>query len=482
MRHATERGATGVQTVAIAVFAALLVATTGLVLTTPEIPASICRAVGAVVGQDLGCAPAPSPPQPPHADEDFQPDKCKVNQTGDKYSSVVQIAFIKVGENAGFTVTEYSDGTVTMMASNGAEIGATGGFGADVAMGEMEAAAKVDFGGGVKFDYGSTWTFASKAQADQFRQQLDDYLADQWALTHPVCYGAVCMPRPVQGTPPPPVPSTTFSGIEAQGSVSGKLGLSSTATGADLSQAQMTQLGIGAKLKPSATWTTTRDNANTPADASDDTVTHVTDLQFNSETTGALELATGGIGSMVGMAFSFTTNARGEITSIAIVSTLKVTSTTGVDAQGKVTSGQGSSPSSAGGQLSGTSDVGDMVVTETRLKLDPADAASQEAVRDWMGGTHGYPGLIPLASISPATPGGQDPFATLLHTSASSSTVSYTHVTDKERFALNVKFGMAFGIDVSSESSQTTATRATYLGAPGADGVRPSLDFTECVR
>ena len=482
MRHRTDRGATGLQTVAIAVLAALLVGTTGVILTTPEIPAAVCRAVGDVVGRDLGCTPATPTPEPPATDQDFEPDKCKVNQTGDKYSGVVQVAFVRIGENAGFTVTEYSDGSVTMMATNGAEVGAAGGFGADVALGELDAAAKVDFGGGLKFDYGSTWTFADKAQADQFRDQLDDYLADQWALSHPACYGMVCVPRPIHGTPAPSVPSTTFAGIETQASVSGKLGLSGATQGPDMTQAQMTQLGIGAKLKPSAKWTMTRDNAQTPEDPSDDTVTHVTDLQFNSETTGALQLATGGVGSMVGMAFSFTTNARGEITSLKIVSTSEVVSTAGIDAQGSVTSGQGDHSTSVGGQVSGTTDIGDMVVTETSLTLDPTDTASQQVVRDWMGGSGGYPGLIALNSINPATPNPGDPFATLLYTQATSSTVNYDHVTDKQRFALNVKFGLAFGIDISSESSQTSATRATYLGAPAADGIRPDLDFLDCVR
>ena len=170
----------------------------------------VCRAVASVFQLEAGCGDDGSGDgdenaEEPPDDETFEPDKCKIHETGDEYSQVIRIGFIEFGENAGFVVTEYSDGSVTMMATNGAEIGATGGFGADAAWGELEAGAKVDFGAGVEFDYGSTWHFEDEDQATSFREQLDDYLYDQWAMTHPVCTPmGMCMPRPHEGDRPAP--------------------------------------------------------------------------------------------------------------------------------------------------------------------------------------------------------------------------------------------------------------------------------------
>ena len=42
----------------------------------------------------------------------------------------------------------------------------------------------MDFGAGVKFDYGSTWTFNNADEAAAMRKQLDDYLVEQEILKH----------------------------------------------------------------------------------------------------------------------------------------------------------------------------------------------------------------------------------------------------------------------------------------------------------
>lgn len=486
MRHTTiERGQIGLEYAGVAVLIAGVVAAIALTMSTTDIQARVCRAVSDILSTDLGCSAGPADEQEPPPEQTFEPEKCKIHQTGDKYSGAVKIGFIKIGENAGFVVTEYSDGSVTMMATNGGEIGATGGFGADVAWSQMEAAAKVDFGGGLKFDYGSTWHFEDMPQAEQFRGQLDDYLFDQWSLTHPVCspMGA-CFPRPINGAEPPPVPSTTFGGVQTTGEVSGKLGIDATTGTAPLTQAQMTDQGFVAKLSGASKWTVTNDNGGTADDPADDTRTYVTDLSLNSELTGQIMLATGGTGSLLGVSYSVKQDAQGNIVQVKIASTAEVTSSTGGTGTGKVTQGSGDDKSSGGGSVSASTTTGDVVVTETTLSLDPTDQASQQIVTDWMGGSggHAWPGLIKVNTIDPSTADPNDPFSQLMHDKALSSTIAYDHVTDKAGFALNVKFGLAFGVDFSMQNDETTAVAATYLGPPGADGVRPDLDYTACVK
>ncbi|MGE9809220.1 hypothetical protein [Janibacter sp. G1551] len=488
VRHAlAETGAAGLEYVAGVITAAFLVGAVFIAISpqSADIRGAVCCAVGQVVQTDLGCAPGGGDTEDealPPTDQDFEPEKCKIHETGDEYSSVIKIGFIEIGENAGFVVTEYSDGTVTMMATNGAEIGATGGFGADAAWGEMEAEAKIDFGGGVTFDYGSTWSFENQDQANEFRDDLDAYLMYQYQITHPTCAMGTCIPYMGPSVDPPPVPSTTFGGIGVNGDVTGDLGISA---GSDtpLSTTQLTDQGFSASLSPQAQWTVTNDNGNTPDDASDDTRTYVTDMSLNGELTGQVGLATGGGGSMVGMSLSVKKDADGNIIEIQIVSTSEVTSAGGGEGEAEVNNGGTPTRNGGSGSINAGSTNGDVVVTETTLALDPENAEQQQIATDWLGGTGNYewPGLISLNDANPAQADPDDPFGTLLFENATSSSIAYDHVTDVAGFALNVKFGMAFGVDFSMENSETTATEATYLGAPRADGTRPVLDYTECV-
>ena len=486
-RRRREAGATGLEYGAMIAVAALVVAMIAFAVSPAgsDVRGHVCKAVADVFNTDAACGDGGGeeealPPEEPN----FEPEKCKIHETGDKYSSVIKIGFIEIGENAGFVVTEYSDGTVTMTATNGSEIGATGGFGADAAWGAVEAGASVDFGGGVKFDYGSTWQFTDMDQATQFRDQLDDYLMDQWSMTHPVCTMGGCFPRPLTGAKPPPVPSTTFGGIAITGDVTAELGISATTGTAPLTQAQMTTQGVVGQIGGDAHWTVTNDNGNTADDPSDDTRTYVTDMQLNGDLTGQIGLATGGTGGMVGMSYSITKDAEGNIIQVQIVSTSEVTSQSGGDVGGEVSQGGGKDKDTAGGGITGGTTEGDVVVTETTLQIDPDDTASQQIVQDWMGGDgdFAYPGLINLNMVNPAQADPSDPFAMLLHNNATSSSVAYDHVTDAQGFALNVKFGLAFGADFTMQSDETTATEATYLGAPQPDGTRPILDFSECVK
>ncbi|WP_030527489.1 hypothetical protein LG324_08690 [Phycicoccus jejuensis] len=486
VRRRGERGATAAEYVGIVLLVGVVIAALALTVNSsavnPEIRRAWCLITGAGGGGCDGGSTEAGPEDTP-TDEDFEPDKCRIHETGDKYSSVIKIGFIKIGENAGFVVTEYSDGTVTMMATNGSEIGATGGFGADAAWGQLEAGAKIDFGGGLKFDYGSTWNFESKAQADSFRKQLDDYLFDQWSMTHPVCGMGVCVPRPVKGVKPPPVPSTTFGGIAVTGEVNAQLGISATTGTAPLTEAKMTEQNVSGALSADSKWTVTNDNKGTPDDARDDTRTYVTAMTLNPKLTAQIGLATGGYGSMVGMSLAITKNADGKITQVKIVSTSEVTDSSGGKGGGTVSNGSGDDKTSGGGSISGGTTDGDVVVTENVLALDPSDAATQQVVTDWLGGSGNYewPGLVSLGAVDPSVADPSDPFAMLMHTDATSSTVAYDKVTDVQGFALNVKFGLAFGADFSMESSETTATEAAYLGAPRPDGTRPVVPYEACV-
>ena len=97
---------------------------------------------------------SPPPTSPPF---EPKPAKGKVSEHSEKGTAEYKIWFIKIGENSGLVKTLYSDGTVTYTVTDGVEVGGTGGApGAKINIGKLERGEKVDFGGGVKFDYGRT--------------------------------------------------------------------------------------------------------------------------------------------------------------------------------------------------------------------------------------------------------------------------------------------------------------------------------------
>ena len=135
-QHRHERGASAPEYVGMITIAAMIAGAVFLAISPAgtDVRAAVCRAVGTILQTDLGCAAQDDAVAPPD-DSDFEPDKCTVHKKGEKTSSVVKIGFIEIGENAGFVVTEYSDGSVTMTATDGGSLGATGGIGADASWG-----------------------------------------------------------------------------------------------------------------------------------------------------------------------------------------------------------------------------------------------------------------------------------------------------------------------------------------------------------
>src|SRR5918994_822191 len=180
---------------------------------------------------------------------------------GTSVSARVKIAFIKIGENAGFIERTFSDGTVTYTATDGASLGVTGGFGGKLDLGKVERGAQVDFGFGVKFDYGSTWTFKNAEEAAAMRNQLDDYLVEQMVLKEKPYYGVKLLWSDAKEPPKPP--SQSVSTIETTLDAEGKLGLSlpfDNDPKADSGIPNLSLADVGLKFGTTGRWTQIRDN------------------------------------------------------------------------------------------------------------------------------------------------------------------------------------------------------------------------------
>jgi len=466
----SSRGAASMEYVgAFALVASLVVA---VILSVPDtasasvgvIQQAICR-VQEAAGAGGPCTGQPDPEDPPPpVDPDFdpKPEKCKVTEHGEKVNSEIKIAFVKFGENAGFIETTYSDGTVTYTATDGASLGVTGGFGTKLDIGKVERGAKVDFGAGVTFDYGSTWTFDNAEQAAEMREQLDDYLVEQEILKHNPTYAIKWLWSDAKEPPKPP--SQTVSSIEVKGEAEGKLGLSLPWDSDPNAKSGIPNLKLaefGLKFGASGKWTQINDTES-------GNTTYTTAGEVSGQASGTVGPATGQLKGVLGSSMAITRDADNNIVKVALVTTR----------EGTATATAGAGQTDLGGKVTDSDAASTVTVTTTSLNVTTQEQrdlvnawlAAQEQPGNYVSGETYYPDHV--------VPG--DAFQNLMYTNATVSNVQYDKVTDKTGFAAEVKIGVAFGVDFSYETSDSQAADATYLGVPGADGTRAPVDFPEC--
>lgn len=477
-----ERGAAGWEYIGMIVVAALVTGSITLAISGAGVPQAVCEAVGSIMRSDAACGNSgggddqaegqQDPQTAPLDDEFFKPDSCKLNESSERTNSKVKIFFIEIGEDAGFVVTEFSDGTVKMTATNGGSIGATGGIGADASFGALEAGAKVDFGAGVKFDYGSTWTFDSMAEAEAMREQLDKYLVQQYQIRNPPMGPMGPIPVIIFNPVDPPKPPTeVVSSVAAFAEIKGTLGVDLVGQTPGGRTLKIPESSVVAQLTGESKWVV-RTNTETG-----DT-TYVTQLQLNGSASGQIWLATYGFSQTDSAAMSITKDSEGRITAITFITTSEGSLSDG----GKVGGSGSSGDDKAGGSIGGSTTDSTASVVTTTLTLDPDSPSDQQIARDWLGGDTDYSwaGAISANNINPSSPVEGDAFQNLMYERARVSAVTYDKVTDATKFGLNVKLGFALGFDFSLESSESTAVEASYMGAPNTTP-RPVLPLPECV-
>ena len=466
-----ERGAAVLEYAAAFALVALLIGgvATGARTSAPAygqiVRDAICT-VATAVGMGGGCGPGgTTPPGTPPTDPSFdpKPKKCKVFEHGEQVNAEVKIAFIKIGENAGFIERTFSDGTVTYTATDGASLGATGGFGGKLDLGKVERGAQVDFGFGVKFDYGSTWTFKNAEEAAAMRQQLDDYLVEQMILKENPYYGIKFLWSDPKEPPKPP--SQSVSTIETTLDAEGKLGLSlpfDPDPDAESGVPNLTLAEVGLKFGTTGRWTQIRDNET-------GNTTYTSGGEVFGQTNGTVGPAAGELKGVLGSSIAITRDKDNNIVGVTMTTTREGKAT------GTINAGQGN----LGGQVSESDGASSVTVTTASLEVKTPE--QRALVDQWLAAQQNDPNYL----VSPETfypdrlvPG--DPFQNLMYTNATVSNVQYDNVTDKTGFAAEVKLGVAFGIDLSLETTDSQAADATYLGVPGSGGARAPVDFPEC--
>lgn len=412
---------------------------------------------------DPGQGEQPSDPARPPFDP--KPPKCKVGEHGEKVSSEVKIAFVKLGENAGFVETTYSDGTVTYTATDGASVGVTGGVGAKLDIGKVERGAKVDFGADFKVDYGSTWLFKDADEAAEMREQLDDYLAEQEIIKRSPSYSIKFLWSDPKEPPKPP--QQTVSTIELGGSAEGKVGLSlpwKQDPKGSSGVPNLTLADFGLKFGGSGKWTQITDNVA-------ETKTYTTAGEGYGQVNGTVGPYAGELKGVLGSSMSVTRDKDNQVTKITLVTTREGKATTTVNFGQKDLGGKGSDAGSAS----------DLTVSTATLDVKTPE---QRALADaWLATQASDPNaFVTPETFYPGTLVQGDPFQNLMYTDATVSNVEYDNVSDKQGFAAEVKLGIALGVDFSLETTDSKAVAATYLGAPAdGGGTRAPVDFADCL-
>ena len=380
------------------------------------------------------------------------PDRVRVTEQVDAGAVGFSIGFVTLGRGVTFKRTTFSDGSVTLTALNGGDLGAVGALGF------------VEVGGGVRIEAGSTWRFRSGAEADALQRQLTAYLVQEQMILLDDTGGAVTGVAIVGGVEPVRPPDLVVSefGVTGGGGFRGDVGL-----------AQGSLIGEGSETR-----TVIRDQATgatttlTSREGSVDGSVAVTPLVAGPN-------AGGGVQTITGSANGVTRDAAGRITRVVLTAT--------ESGQGTVAGNLAGPRDELGGRhraptVDPTGSLGvtrsSATVTATTTALDVTDA-NRAAVEQWVAagqpdgdGAVGDPGLH-----HPARPVPGDAFQNALHERARVTRVTYDDVTDTAGFTAEIKAGWKFGVEGSYESTSSRAAAASYLDAPGADGTRPEVPF-----
>lgn len=469
---ASQRGAatleyTGVIVVVVAIVAAVVLAATPVGGT---IAAKLCEAFGASCGTTSQQAVAPQ-------DEDFLPPACMYHEESEQYSSEVSIGFVTIGNNSGFIVSRFRDGRVEVTVTDGAGLGAKGEApGATFDVGKLgqgdNAGVDVDFGGGLTFGYGDTWSFDDEDQYEAMRSDLDDYLLQQEMMKQGGGPGSglgTHMAIKSMGgyKDPPKDPSVTFSQFGVEGSFNASLGLREpTGTVDDNGDEKFLDPNAGVNLNVKAGGQGIRKV---------DTATG--DVSWTYELTGegavGAELVAGG-GSAQGKtqgAFTVTRDASGQVVGLEFKSLR----------EGGVEGHLGNKKTfESGGGAAGTGESNQTVVT-TALEVD---ASNRDVVDAWLSERSSVGEAaaltLPWNAMVPDAPS-DDPFQQEMYENATTSEVAYHNIKDVQGFDLAVKAGWKFGFGLSMEEATADAVDAQFLGAPGPDGRRVMIDDATCV-
>lgn len=463
-----DRGIGTAELLGMAAVAVLLVAgvLAGAAAYSPHVQAAFCRLAAVVEGgSGAGCDVPTAPVADGPTDDDFRPPVCMLHEESEKYSSEVKVWFFTFGQESGFIVQEFADGSVRVTATDGAGIGASGSVSSSTfdagKLGDGDnAGVDVDLGGGVKFSYGDTWEFDSPEQWQEMKGALDDYLLQQEMLKHE---GGVWAAKSMGWKDPPKDPSVTFARVELEVGLEVGLGLREPTGAVDAAgDPEFLDPNVGFNLEASAGTAVVIENNHDTGEQS-----YTYELTGKGSVGGSVVVGEVEAQGMTQGAFTVTRDKDGNVTELVFNSVR----------EGGISGGLGNDTFDVGG--GGSREESDSTVTTTRLSVDDSNRA---LVDQWLSERNDY-GValsLPFSAMVPDRPS-DDPFLQHLYENATTSVITYHNVRDKWEFEAAVKKGWEFGFSISGEEATADAVDAQFLGAPTRDGGRPMLSDETCV-
>lgn len=465
--HPSDRGASTLETLGIVVVAALLV--TGVTFSMAAYPGMIttalCRFTAAVGLGPGGCEGGDSQAEDPVTDDDFRPPVCMLYEESEQYSAEFKVWFFTFGENSGFIVQEFADGSVRVTATDGAGIGAGGSVSSSTfdagKLGDGDnAGLDIDLGGGVKFSYGDTWVFDDRDQWEEMEEQLDDYLLQQEMLKHE---GGVWAAKSMGWKEQPKDPEVSYVRTELELSLEAALGLRDPLGPAGpKGEQEFLDPNVGLTLEAKAGGAVI---VETNHDTGDQSWTY--EVSGSAAAGAEVVVGQGSVQGAVKGAFTVTRGEDGDVTQLVFQSTREV----------GVSGGLGNDTFDQAGGSTGRTETDSYVTTTT---LDVTDE-NRDLVDTWLAERNdaGVALTLPFGAMEPRDPS-DDPFLQLMYEEATMSQLTYHNVKDKTEFEAAIKKGWEFGFAVSAENATASLTDANFLGAPGQDGTRVILPDTEC--
>lgn len=483
-RFAHERGAATFEHLGVVSVVALLIGVGifGVASYGPQLSARLCEladgmGISAGVCEESGSATAESTPvaqdsaeHNPEPERDFRPSVCLVSEQSEKTKGKINLGFIAFGGEAGFTITEYSDGTVEATVTDGTGIAVEGGAGAEAGTEGVGIGAKIDFGAGVYFENGSTYKFADMEDFGDFKNELFEYQEHKQnaELMLPKGYETLGEECPECVLAPPKDPSIVSSTIELNKYADAQAGLMANIDGVD----HDLNRGVYAEGEVSGAVTRTHDrDTNEKSDT----------LTFSAE--GGSGLNSGFINfggeKEADQALKITRNAQDDVISVEFMRETTSHWTGEINADPSVV-GLGNGESNF--IEIGADKADQLTVLTTELVVDESNRST---VDSWLkqnstGLTGGVPLKLPKNAfdVSEDVPG--DPMAELLFDEGVGVTTVYDNVEKGFSFAAEFSLGLKVGASFSSKNNKMTVHESFFNGPPQTEGRRGLIPNEVC--
>lgn len=498
----------GMVVVVVAVIAALLATGAGKEI-GDAIRVGICRAIGG------DCQPARAGDGRPVTDKDFEPVLCNTENRTDTAGGKVKIAFLEFGNEYSFTEQTFKDNSPEALKRNGGEPGEkvmltfNDSVAADaklskpgVKLGKV-GEGDVEIGGGLKVGVGDTWVFNSKAEADQFREDLWQLeMAKQQTMVADGGIGASYAYADLKEKMEQKLGDHRISFSKGSAQVSGDLTLTGDgsngsggtggAPGGDAAVTQQLESEFGIKGKLQNEVTIAHNNAADPP-LIQKTYTVTGEYDGKAQVEGGPFKAGGEIGQKATGTITVSRYEDGTLARIDMTRSVETRGKGGVD--GKKTGDsadvdKNGDPKKNKGTGKGSDKDSSLETTTNSVvfKKDdktPETLADRKVAEDWLSGNdkYGKPWSYVFGGDQALTddPGKSDPFGHMMFNRGISSRTVHSGHTDAQEYGFEVHMGLSLGASFGWENERQSIEDARFLGAPQG-GKRTYKPYSYCAQ